>query len=42
LTQQLARAATRANSKKVRRLMAELGLKGKKLAKKAGNHRQPA
>src|SRR5215216_2461720 len=36
LTQQLAREGTRANSKKVRRLMAELGLKGEKPAKKVG------
>jgi transposase InsO family protein len=36
LTQQLAREGTRANSKKVRRLMVELGLKGEKPAKKVG------
>lgn len=36
LTQQLAREGTRANTKKVRRLMAELGLQGKKPAKKVG------
>jgi putative transposase len=36
LTKQLAREGTQANSKKVRRLMMELGLKGEKPAKKVG------
>ena len=36
LTHQLAREGTQANSKTVRRLMAELGLKGEKPAKKVG------
>jgi transposase InsO family protein len=36
LTQQLKREGTQVNSKKVRRLMAELGLKGEKPAKKVG------
>ena len=36
LTHQLAREGTQANSKTVRRLMAELGLQGKKPAKKVG------